>query len=389
MTEKPELGWHILTPEFPPQTGGVSDYTAIFARGMIEQRMPVHVWCPALKAKDERANAWLSPLEQGFTRNGLKELEQRLGQIPGNKRLLLQWVPHGFGYQSMNVWLCWWLLKRSWQGDVVEIMLHEPYLRFREGSWRQDAVAVVHRIMTMLLMQSTRRVWMSTPAWEPLLKPYALGRRVHFEWLPIPSTIPMVASEQEGQQTKANVCRGGELVVGHFGTYNKTMNPELLATLPPLLKRNPSLQALLMGKGSVEFRQSLSETHPELSSRIVATGILDSKTLSAHIRACDVMLQPYPDGINARRTSLLVALCHGVATVGTTGEATEEFWLRSNAVALCPARDHESFVKTTEQLLSDRAGIAAQARRGASFYADCFRLDHSLALFGRDGRAAG
>ena len=35
--------------------------------------------------------------------------------------------------------------------NVVELMVHEPFLAFREGSWRQDLVALVHRLMITVL----------------------------------------------------------------------------------------------------------------------------------------------------------------------------------------------------------------------------------------------
>src|ERR1700733_3286613 len=37
---------HIITPEYPPQPGGVSDYTAQGAEGLAEKGEEVHVWCP-------------------------------------------------------------------------------------------------------------------------------------------------------------------------------------------------------------------------------------------------------------------------------------------------------------------------------------------------------
>src|SRR5271170_7879191 len=37
---------HIITPEYPPQPGGVSDYTAQVAEGLAQAGEEVHVWCP-------------------------------------------------------------------------------------------------------------------------------------------------------------------------------------------------------------------------------------------------------------------------------------------------------------------------------------------------------
>src|SRR5207247_3879645 len=38
--------WHIITSEYPPQPGGVSDYTRMVATRLAEEGDRVHVWCP-------------------------------------------------------------------------------------------------------------------------------------------------------------------------------------------------------------------------------------------------------------------------------------------------------------------------------------------------------
>ena len=101
----------------------------------------------------------------------------------------MQWVPHGYGRRAMNLTFCFWLWKRAFRGDRIELMVHEPFLAFWEGNWRQTAVAVVHRFMTLILLQAAGQVWVSIPAWERMWKPYALGRSIPFVWLPIPSSL--------------------------------------------------------------------------------------------------------------------------------------------------------------------------------------------------------
>ena len=89
----------------------------------------------------------------------------------------------------MNLPFCLWLWHRAVRHhDAVEVMIHEPYLAFGEGSWKQSGVAVVHRLMTMVLLKAARRVWMSIPAWEACWRPYTLGRALQFRWLPVAST---------------------------------------------------------------------------------------------------------------------------------------------------------------------------------------------------------
>src|SRR6476646_9304789 len=101
---------HGLTCEYPPQRGGVSDYTYLVAGGLAAAGDEVHVWCPGATGA--------APAQRGVTvhralgRLGLADLRRTgraLDAFPGPRRILLQWVPHGFGMRAMNVPFCAWL----------------------------------------------------------------------------------------------------------------------------------------------------------------------------------------------------------------------------------------------------------------------------------------
>ena len=117
----------------------------------------------------------------------------------------------------MNLWFCLWLAKRAWIGDRVELMVHEPYLEFR-GPLRHKVMACVHRLMTMVLLGASRQVWMSIPAWEERLRPYALGRRVPMDWLPVPGCV--ASSSASGARALRRIyAADNQCLIGHFGSY--------------------------------------------------------------------------------------------------------------------------------------------------------------------------
>ena len=61
------------------------------------------------------------------------------------------------------------------------------------------------------------------------------------------------------------------------------------------------------------FATRLVDRHPSWRSRVHAAGYLSTADLSAHIAACDLFVQPYPDGITSRRTSAMACLSRGQA----------------------------------------------------------------------------
>src|SRR5205823_325237 len=128
----------------------------------------------------------------------LRHAGRMLDEYAAPRRLLVEYVPHGYGFGAMNVAFCAWLWKRARvSGDVVELMVHEPFLEFGGGTWRRYVVASVQRLMAAVLLGATSRVRVAIPMWGEMWRPYALGRRVRFEWLPVPSTV-VVALDPSG-----------------------------------------------------------------------------------------------------------------------------------------------------------------------------------------------
>jgi glycosyltransferase involved in cell wall biosynthesis len=368
---------HIITPEYFPRCGGVADYTRQIARGLATEGDQVHIWCP-VPSEDEIKGVTIHGALGTFGAADLARAGLLLDAFDAPRRLLVQWVPHGYGYRAMNLAFCLWLLGRSRRGDVVELMVHEAYLHLWEGTWRQTAAAVVHRLMTIVLLQAASRVWVSIPTWEAMWKPYVIGRTVPFKWLPVPSVLDE-AKLEDVDAVRAQLRRTGGPLVGHFGTYGAPVAALLQQSLHELLRRVEAAQVLLIGSGSQEFRRAFVAAAPEYSTRVTATGALDHSALAAHVAACDLLLQPYPDGVSSRRTTAMAALRLGVPLVTTSGRLTEPTWQMSNAVRLSPVGDCRRLASEVEHLLGhprERLEMAVAAR---TFYERTFDLRHTVA----------
>jgi glycosyltransferase involved in cell wall biosynthesis len=378
---------HIITPEYPPQPGGVSDYAEQLARSLALAGEEVHVWCPGAARAAAASESVHVHRELGtFSPRDLRRVGEQLDQFPAPRRILVQWVPHGYGYRSLNVRFCLWLWNRARRrGDRVEIMVHEAFLAFGE-SRRQDAAALIHRLMTVILLQAAERVWVSIPACERLWRPYALGREVAFQWTPIPSNIPVVRDTAGAQAVRHSFAPNGELLVGHFGTYGAPVASVLEPILLQIARDTPSrLVLLLMGINSEQFRTRLIEKHPALVGTLQATGPLQPEDLSRYITACDFLIQPYPDGASSRRTSLMAGLAHGKPVVTTAGPGTEPVWEDSRAVRLAPAGDAASFAREFAELSADPSARARMGQAAAQLYRDQFDITHTVAAL-RDSR---
>ncbi len=370
------MNWQIITCEYPPQTGGVSDYTRLLAQQLRSAGDSVEVFAPRYENEPETLDDDGVAIHRTLGDFSRSDLTRTNSLLKRNSRILVQWVPHGYGYRAMNLAFCSWIERLSQAGHPVFLMVHEPMLEF-SGSWKQRLVALVHRRMLRKLLRSSSRVFISIPGWKSYLRSCAPEGQ-QFEWLPIPETISVVVSPSATADIRHR-SSGGAPILGHVGTYSAEIVQFLRPALLIVLNEIPELHLLLLGKNSKHFAVSLVTAVPRFRNRIHATGILPDLELSHHIAACDVMLQPYPDGLSARRTSLMNVLAHGIAVVSNTGHLTEDLWHTADVAALSPVSEPHRLAEDCLRLLRNPAECHRLAQRGLALYRSRFDWPHVIA----------
>jgi glycosyltransferase involved in cell wall biosynthesis len=115
--------------------------------------------------------------------------------------------------------------------------------------------------------------------------------------------------------------------------------------------------------------------HAFLAGRVTALGSLDAAAAAASIAGCDVLVQPYPGGINARRGSAMAALGLGRAVVTNAGDWSEPIWHTSGAVELASSARLGAACRL---LLNDPNRRQDLGRRAAFLYQTRFALEHTI-----------
>jgi len=373
--------WHIITGEYPPQPGGVSDYTEQLAIGLASEGDKIHVWCPAFSGEAAHNHGVETHRIAGlFSPAKLLKLGRSLNSFEAPRTLLVQYAPNAFGLRGLNIFVCLWLLSRSlFSRDDVRVMFHEPFFYFARQSLRRNLLAAVNRLMAALLMAASRIVYVSIPAWEPMLRRYDWFRRAPVKWLPIPSTIPRVEDDEAVKKIRRRYATDeSKLIIGHFGTYGERAKDDLAPILAELLKRRRDLLALCIGARGDSFVADFICEHPEFQGRVFAPGLLSREAVSLHLQACDLAIQPYPDGASSRRTSLMAPLANRVPVITTSGELSESLWSESSAVPLAVSGDIAGVVALAITLIEDDVLRKRIGETGMEFYAEHFSLDRSL-----------
>jgi glycosyltransferase involved in cell wall biosynthesis len=375
--------WHLITGEYPPSPGGVADYTALLAAALAEGGAEVHVWTSrgaASAAAEDRAA--VHRLVADWSRAELARLDEALDGFAPPRRLLVQYTPGAWGYKGLNLGFCRWLVQRRARGDDVRVMFHEVWyplqLRDRPRRW---LLALGQRLMARTLMDACCSAYVSIPAWEPLLRaserPRDGRRPVTVAWLPVPSNIPVNEDAEAVARLRGRLVPGGETLVGSFGTFSGMIGDLLAATLPRVLDGRADRVGLILGRGSDRFASRLLAGHPELAGRLHAAGALPADETSIHLQACDLLVQPYPDGLSSRRGSLMAGLAHGVATVSNLGRLSEPVWERTGCVALAAAPDPAALTAAAAPLLASAEARAALGSAARATYRRHFAVERT------------
>jgi len=369
--------WHLITCEYPPQIGGVSDYAFVMAKELASTGEPVHVWCGSAQGDCAGSPGVTVHRELGrFSLRNLYHAGKLLDRFPGPRKLFVQWVPHGYGYRSMNIVFCLWLwLRARVKHDQVQIMFHEVWLSFGI-SWKANIAAAMHRVMVALLKHAASKIWIAGESW----KEYLQGAPVPVGWLPVPSNVSCRPSPGQIAAVREQCNGTGNQIVGQFGIGDALVEQQLRFLVPALLRERSTLSFLLIGKDSERVARKMQQEHPDVRDRIFASGVLPPEEIAAHIGACDLMIQPYVDGISTRRTAAMAVLANGRALLTTSGHSTERFWKNCNQIKIVPARDSAALVAQAIQLLNDDAERSRMAAAGQNLYEGFFTVTASAGV---------
>lgn len=372
--------WHLITGEYPPQPGGISDYTGLLAGALADEGIEVHVWTsPSEGIESCNTRVVVHRVAGAWTAKDFAHLDVKLNAFGEPCRLLVQYTPNAWGRKGLNFRFCRWVAGRRKTGDDVRLMVHEPFYPWH--LWDKPTrwlLAAGQRWMIKTLLAASSQVYLSIPGWENYLRAYETGNPLRMSWLPIFSTIPVVNDAERVAALRRCLAPEGQTVIGSFGTFGGAIGKTLSQILPSLLRADPGRIGLLLGRDGDAFAERLRASHPQLSGRLIAPGQLPAELVSLHLQACDLLVQPYPDGVSSRRTSAMAGLAHGIPIVTTKGFLSEPTWSQTNCAALIPSLDVFKFVQAADSLLNDTMTRINLGRHALNTYDQLFALKRTV-----------
>ncbi len=290
-----------ISGEYPPDVGGVGDYTA-HLRAALEQagqRTDVVSRRHVGGRWNARALAWLL---RRAPKTGVVHLQYQsaaydlLGDVcllPGLLRGLRPRLHSVTTFHDVRV----------------------PYLFPRAGPLRESAIRLLARTSQAVVAADQRDL--------------ATLSEVTRHTFHIPIGPNVACAPPDGYDRAAFRhelgLEAGDLALVYFGLLNASKGLELLLdTFERVLAHAPRARLLLLGgpAGASDATDRLTATSFQgrlgrFAAHVIQTGWLPQAELSAYLMAGDVALLPYLDGASARRGSLLACAEHGLPIVST------------------------------------------------------------------------
>ena len=365
----------LVTGEFPPQPGGVGDYTDRLAGALADQGHTVAVLTSvptalatatngdAVWANREGATVWR--IVRHWNMRAWRTLAARIhAWRPDVVHFQYQAAAYGLGGA---VTFFPWLL-RLWNIRPLSVVtfhdLLPPHMFALSGRLGWD-----HRAVTWFGRGADAAIATNADDAQQLVT-----RRTRRVWqVPIGANIPVVTVPAGTAAIRARHGIAPDApLLAYFGFYNASKGlEELFTAFAGLLQQRPDARLLLIGGGTgetdqtnVQFAARLRQHAQDLAltDRLIWTGYVDAAGVSLHLQAADVIVLPFRDGASLRRGTLMAALSHGCAIVSTLPPTPVPEL--EGAILLCRANDQADLQRAIAEGLDPAAGtLLRQAAR--------------------------
>lgn len=314
----------MVSGEFPPQHGGLGDYTNLLCQHLAQ--LGIEVGVVTSKAAGETARGKGFPVAPAVPRWDFlcwPELGKRIRTMDANI-IHVQYQTAAYGlHPAIN--LLPLALHMAHNPAKVVFTFHDldaPYTPWLRGPVRQLAMRAGER-------RCDAFVATNGADFQTLLasRPGLPSARYHL--IPIGANIlnrPPLRYTRDLVRKKLG-AGARTLLLSHFGLLNQSKGlQDLLVAMKILLEQNMDVRLMLIGgttgssdRTNVPFANEIRAQVQQLglASRVIETGFLDPEQVTAHLLASDACVLPYRDGASFRRGSLMAALEHGLCTVTT------------------------------------------------------------------------
>ena len=343
----------MLCGGFPPQIDGIGDYTWHLGRELARLGHPIQVLTsrifgdkqntlPAITPPSPGSGVTVSRCFDPHRPATLRGLQDHLAH--DLDWLVLQYNPFGFGPRGFTPWLIT-ALREIRRRMGLAVMFHETFVP--PWPWRFAIMRLWQLPQFWALTHLAHTIFVSSERW--ITQVHAFKRQASCIHLPVGSNLPRCPSPKAEARRRLGIAPD-TTVLGAFGSAHVTKMPHLIGVAARAVKTHfPNTMVLSIGRGGPTLRLACAgvEFRDE--------GVRSPDEAALCIRAMDVMLAPFVDGLATRRGSAIAALQQGVPVCSTVTPWTDRLLVEPpwTGIRLCPPDEPETYAENAVGLVVD------------------------------------
>jgi len=363
----------MISAEYPPQPGGVGDYTRLLGQKLVERGQHVYVLTIDdlrftiydLNQQDANRKSKIVNPKSSWGWRIWRDIRRAIEQTQPDV-LHVQYQTGAYAMHPAINFLPW-RLRQAPRRPAIVVTAHDllpPYLFPKAGPLRQwvtrrlladaDAVVVTNEEDFSQVAGDWGLAISDRGGIAPAQSAVASPQSPVL--IPIGSNI--AATPADGYDRAAWRARlqigTDQTLLAYFGLISRSKG---LNTLLDALARLPERYRLLVIGGAASAPEDRAYTDAiglqidrlGLEQRVTFTGHCAETEVSAHLLAADIAALPFADGASFRRGSLLAALAHGlpvVTTLPTTDDRMSPIVYRPSSIVHGPLIDGENVLLT-------------------------------------------
>jgi glycosyltransferase involved in cell wall biosynthesis len=340
-----------VTPDYPPDRGGVSDHSSAMVS--------------VLRAAGHDVLVCSRPHEPGFTRLDAELAAYRPDLV------IVAYTPLGYAPRTGGIapaFTLWSIrLRRRLRCQAI-LLAHETSVsvsyHWQNREFKIAALGVTQIAQFAVLAASFDSVLFSNVStqrsWAQLIPP--LAHRFHTTR--ICSNIPLHASVDPAAELTAAGYSVPSPTILFFGTGHEAVLFDYLeAAFRALLEIEPNASLVVVGM-SPEMLREVRPSLADLGTRVQALGYVAAPQVSLWLQVANLVLAPLVEGVSARKGTVMAALQHGQAVVTTRGANTLDD-ISWDEICLLAPLDREAYATKAVEAFQDpkrRSALGCAAR---------------------------
>ncbi|MEL0008701.1 MAG: glycosyltransferase [Flammeovirgaceae bacterium] len=153
---------------------------------------------------------------------------------------------------------------------------------------------------------------------------------------------------------------------------------ELISAINGLIKKNKSIELILVGDGSIRKKIEKYVTTNKIDSNIKFTGWLNSEKINYHLRECDIFVLPsWQEGMP---NALIEAVSSGIPSIASSVGVIPNFFTHLENILLIEPKNITNLQMSIEKLIDDHDLRKKISNNGYIIAKTFFSEDKSLKL---------